>query len=562
MMEIKNYTDLAKKIRELDGKPDEMYRSIIGSYRHDNFTLHIKYVSEKPGGRSARVSATISLRNAGFPKDVFTPKSREIAARYFIARQFGSKAGSFSISHPGIKGGRFFIDLPGHEVLEMSAVVVGDDAIEIRFGVELPVKRGSIPGPEASEFFNILLPSLLRETLQFGNLDGELLANIIETNEDIDFIRQKLNDNGFTAFIADGSILPRRPNPHSKDIVTFSAPEDFSVTLDVPNRGKIRGMGIPKGITVITGGCSQGKTTLLRALELGVYNNVYGDGREFVVTLPDAVGIRAEEGRRIEKVNISPFIQNIARNINTKCYSSRNAPPAASLAANIMEALEIGTSLLLFDDETLVPNLVGRDARMQALVPKADEPITPLLDILPMLRDEYGISSIIVSGTGDYFDLADTVLLMNNFRCFLATDTAKKIAFEYPNRRKPENPGHFPLPAQRRPVTQSLAPLQDDSSGGKSGRGFVQYGSEFIDVSYITQIVNQSQSRALARGIAMVYKLMDGSHSLKDAIDKVMERVEHVGLDALSSLTMGDLASFRAYELAAVINRMKELKVI
>ncbi|MFC1540925.1 P-loop domain-containing protein, partial [Candidatus Latescibacterota bacterium] len=497
------------------------------------------------------------------PFDIFNTKSREIAARDFIARSFAAKAERYSLSTAGGKNGQISIERHSHELLETNAVVIGNEIIEIRFTVQLPVKFGKISCGDAVELFMRRVPGIIHDCLLFRNLDGEKLANWIETNEDADYIRNYLPERGLVAFIADGSIFKIHGGGKLKDPEPFRSPDELAVTFDVPNRGEIRGMGIPAGITVLNGGFSQGKSTFLQAIELGVYNHIYGDGREFIITVPDAVSIRVEEGRRVENVDISPFISTKTGLFDAKNYSTPHAAPAASMAANIIEALEIGTSFLLFDDETIVSNFTGRDARLQALIPKNSEPFTSLLDNLPLLRDKHGISSIVVGASGDYFDIADTVIIMNNYKPSVMTEEAKKIAREQPTGRTNESKETFPIPSGRSPLNHSLEPPK--SKGSESarppGKRFVQYGDEFIDVSYVSQLVNQSQSRAISRGIAMVYKLMDGSQSLKDAVTKVMKRVETIGLDALSNRLMGDLASFRAHELAAAINRMRKLKV-
>ena len=561
--EKKTKEKLNKILIAIDGQTSRAYRNIIDSYDYEDFVLYIDYVPLDAERHPSRLRANISLDNAKFPDNIFSTKSREVAARDFIVRQFVSKAARYSISSPGVKGGHISIDRPSHELLETNAAVVGNDSLEIRFAVNLPVKNGKVFSQAAIELFMKSVPGIINNCMIFNNLDGEKLANWIETNEDAEVLRGMLGESGLVAFIADESVFSGHVNIDSKVFVPLSPPDELAFTFNLPNRGKVRGMGIPAGITLIIGGCSHGKTTLLRAVEFGVYNHISGDGRELAVTVPDAVGIRVEEGRRIENVDISPFIANISKNIDTKHFSSRSAPPAASMAANIMEALEAGTSLLLFDDETAVTSLMGRDARLQALISKEFEPITPLVDILPLLRDEHGISSIIVGASGDYFDIADTVIAMKDFNPVVVTDEAKKIAKENPSGRIIESTGHFPLPAGRCPLNWSLEPEKKKGSNRfrSHGRRYVQYGDEFIDVSKVTQLVNQSQSRAIARGIAMVYKFMDSSQSLMDAVSKVMERVENVGIDVLSNRLMGDLASFRAYELTAAINRMKNLKI-
>ncbi len=552
-----------KTLRSLEQAPAKDYAHIVGTYDFNDFLLTIEHVPDRPERYPTHVRVTVPHMFAKFPKDVFTPKSREIAARDFIARSFDSQAPRFSASQPGIRGGTISIETPVREVLEISAVVVNDNSIEARFTVELPVQKGRISCPAALELLTKKVPALVRECLMFPNMDGEKLADWIETAEDAEYLRGALADRGLVAFVADGSILPRRISQAVKGIVPFTSPDELAVTLDLPNLGSIRGMGIPKGITLITGGVSHGKTTLLRAIELGVYNHHHGDGREFVVTAPDAVGVRVEEGRRIEHVDISPIIGTIATNIDTKKFSSHLAPPAASLAANLMEALEIGTSLLLFDDENITANMLGNDGHMQKLVPLGDSPAHGLVDILPRLRDEHGISSIVAGGSGDFFAVADTVITMKNYVCRDATAEAKRITEEFPTGRVWEHDKPFPLPAGRCPLTHSLEPFktEHDSRSRPQMRRYVQYGDEYIDVANITQLIGQAQGRGITRGIAMVFKMMNSSRSLSEAVHRVMERVEKIGPDALSNRHMGDLSSFRAYELAAVINRLKNLKI-
>lgn len=555
-------TSLTRKLLDLTGRPPGAYRSIQGSYDFGDFTLVVEQVPDDPGRHAALLHALVPLKTAKFPKDVFTPKSREIAARDFLLRRFVQVAQQRSMKKTGVRGGKISIDRPVNELLEHTAVVVDDECIVARFTAELPVKGRGVAGEDAVELMTKRVPAAVRESLVFSNVDGELLADWIETNEDADTLRDMLPRLGLAAFVADGSMLPRRIRADARGAKTFTAPDGLAVTVDLPNRGEIRGMGIPAGITLIEGGTASGKTTLLRAIELGVYNHPFGDGRELVVTVPDAVGIREEAGRKVECVDLSPVMKEIAPGIDPMRYTSKSAPPAVSFAANLMESLEIGTSLLIFDDETTTANFLGRDARMQALVPDDKEPLRPLVDILPVLRDGHGISSVIVGGTGDYLAIADTVIVLDEYQPRSATEDAKRIVESSPGRTGCADVP-FRFPAARRPLTASLqAPKADTRlSSSLFGRGIVKYGGESIDLSKLTQIVSQSQARAIARAIALVHKLMDGSTSLADAVGKVMNRVEQIGLDSLSNRYIGDLSMFRAHELAAAVNRMKDLKI-
>ncbi|MDP2984713.1 MAG: ABC-ATPase domain-containing protein [Candidatus Latescibacter sp.] len=564
---IKKIDDLRKVLFSLDGQRIGAYRELAGEYDYGDFILTVDYIPDDPSKQSSRMRARVSLDTAKFPRDVFNTRSREIGARDFLVRAICSTAARFSRPVTGIKGGKVIIDRPGQEILENTALVLGNDCIEVRFSVDLPVKRERIPGQQAAALFIDTIPRIIRECLIFKNLDGEGLAEWIETNEDADAARLMLDGLGLAAFVADGSVLPRisfvDPRALVKDAAPFKAPDELAVTLDLPNAGKVRGMGIPKGITLVTGGGAQGKSTLLDALALGVYNHIPEDGRELVVTAEDAVGIRAEEGRRIENVDISPFFSSLERGMDTRHFSAPFASPAVSQAANIMEAVEIGTSLLIIDESTSAADIMDHDARMQELIPADQETVTTLVDILPLLKSQNKISVIIAANcAGDYLEIADTVISLNRFQPFFATTDAKRIVAEHPSGRT-SRAGDFPSVIERLPLSHSLEPYKNPSPDRSRfyGRGFIQYGDEFIDCSKVVQLVSHSQGRSISRSIALVHRLMDSSKSLADAVEKVMERVNGVGLDTLSGRLMGDLASFRPYELAAAINRMRRVKV-
>ncbi len=237
---------------------------------------------------------------------------------------------------------------------------------------------------------------------------------------------------GLVAFIANGAILPRESGvsekPLTQGALPFLAPPSLEIEVELPNQGKIKGLGIKKGITLITGGGFHGKSTLLKALERGIYNHIPGDGREGVVTLESAVKIRAEDGRFIASTDISPFISNLPFNLDTQKFSTPNASGSTSQAANIIEALESKSKLLLLDEDTCATNFMIRDKRMQTLIHKEDEPITPFIDRVKELYTSFGVSTILVlGGCGDYLEVADTVIMMKNYKPLDVTLPAKKI---------------------------------------------------------------------------------------------------------------------------------------
>jgi len=374
---------------------------------------------------------------------------------------------------------------------------------------------------------------------------------------------------GLVAFVADGAILPRASGidlrPLSKGrVVPFESPQSLQQQVKLPNRGAVSGMGIPKGVTLIVGGGYHGKSTLLRALELGVYNHIPGDGRELVVTNPHTMKIRAEDGRRIEKVDISPFIANLPFGQDTTAFSSDDASGSTSQAANIIESLESGAEVLLIDEDTSATNFMIRDHRMQELVSKDREPITPFIDKVCQLYTDLGVSTILViGGSGDYFDVADSVICMVEYKPHDVTAQSRAIAEKYRAERQPEGGERFGAITERVPLAHSF-----DASKGKrevkiSSKGLqsIAFGTHTIDLGAVEQLVDVSQTRAIGDAIYFATKHMDGRKTIREIVDTVLNSVRGKGLDVLSSRPVGDYAAFRGLELAAAMNRLRTLLV-
>jgi predicted ABC-class ATPase len=323
-------------------------------------------------------------------------------------------------------------------------------------------------------------------------------------------------------------------------------------------------MGIPKGVTLIVGGGYHGKSTLLRALELGVYNHIPGDGRDFVVTNPYAVKIRAEDGRRIEGVDISPFIANLPLGQDTGAFSTEDASGSTSQAANIIEAIEAGAKVLLVDEDTSATNFMIRDHRMQELVSKDKEPITPFIDKVYQLYKEAGISTLLVmGGSGDYFDVADRVVCMVEYKPYDVTEQARAIAEKSRTERKSEGGKHFGVVSERIPLAHSFDPSRGKRDVKISPKGLqsIAFGTHTIDLGAVEQLVDTSQTRAIGDAIYHATKFMDGKRTLREIIDAVLKDIMERGLNVLSSMPVGDYAAFRGLEFAAAINRLRTLSV-
>jgi len=350
-----------------------------------------------------------------------------------------------------------------------------------------------------------------------------------------------------------------------KNAVSFVPPPETEVQFKLPNRGKIRGMGIPTGVTVIVGGGYHGKSTLLKALERGVYNHIPGDGREWVVSDPGAIKIRAEDGRAVTGADISPFINSLPGGQSTKFFTSSNASGSTSQAANIVEALEAGTALLLVDEDTSATNFMIRDSRMQALVAKENEPITPFIDRIRELYTGLDVSTIVVmGGSGDYLGEADTVIMLKNYTPSLVTETAREIVEKFPQERKTEtqNPLKPVSPRRIRPESFHLGPK--DKVGAK-GRQVIRFKKQPLELNFLEQLVHESQTRSIAAVLKILpIYLKKNDNRLLSAVEQILEDIRAHGLEIMSGSTgrhPGNLAGVRKQEIMAAINRFRKLKV-
>ena len=567
---MRTYRELESELRRIDGRGYKAYKNIEGSYEGPGFTLIIDHVQGDPFAEPSRVRAIVNPQNAAFPEETMKSRSREIALRDFLTRKFSHAVRRHSKGNRGSgKSGAIYIDCPGQEILDKTSVIIKDGEVEARFRMGLPARGRSIAGRDALDMFMKELPAIVNDSLFFCEPDRTAILRHVCSAEDGDFIRDRLNEMGLVAFVADGSILPRKsgidPRPmDSRKAVPFTSPESMKIEIELLNAGRVSGMAVPSGITLIVGGGYHGKSTLLDAIELGIYNHVPGDGREMVITDRSAFKVRAEDGRRIERTCITPFISNLPLNQDTDSFSTEDASGSTSQAANIMEAVEIGTSLLLIDEDTSATNFMIRDHRMQELVSKDREPITPFIDRVSQLKDEMGISTILVmGGSGDYFDAADRVICMDEFAPRDVTEQALAIAVKYRAERNVESGGVMGEVSGRIPVAESL-----DASRGKrdvkiSGRGTrtIIFGVHEIDLSSVEQIVHDSQTRAIGDAIHYSKRYMDGRRTLKDVITLVMKDIKDKGMDAVTSRKSGEYGRFRELEFTASLNRLRTLKV-
>ena len=546
-------------LKNIDRKGYPAYKGTSGIYDFGNYFLQIDHVQGDPFASPSKLSIKIKGKKAGFPAEFYNKKCKRIALCDHLTRLFYNALSKISFRAKGSgKSGLFSISKCGQQVLERTACTINpsNGDIFVHFEAGFPANGRTVNARELDKMLFGLLPDCVSSSLFYKNIDQKMLEEAIHLSEDQHMIRQNLDSMGLVAFIADGSVLPRESGISQKPLkncVRFQSPDTYRVSFDLPHHGTITGMGIPKGITLIVGGGYHGKSTLLKALELGVYDHIKGDGREFVITDPTAMKIRAEDGRSIT---------NTDNGKDTVSFSTEDASGSTSQAANVVEAMEADSSLFLIDEDTSATNFMIRDELMQRVVLRDQEPITPFIERVRELYERYGISSIIVAGScGSYFHPADHIIQMDQYVPKDITTVAKEAAKDFPMVSLPENEHLDPcfdrcfkagnhLKKERKIKMKTL------------GKDAFSINKDTVDLRYVEQIADAEQTTTL--GYALLYAklhLMDGKKDLGAVADELMQVIETKGLSAIldSKYVKSNLAMPRKQEIMAAINRYRNL---
>ena len=514
------------------------------------------------------MSLLVPGRIAGFGKECYETKERRIAFQDHLLRRMSLKVKDFSFKAKGSgKSGLIGISHPGQEILERSACTVNpaNGDVEVRMEIGFPANGRTINAGELIKILFDFLPLCVRQTLLASTCPKAALEKVLYLADDQKAIREELQSQGLVAFVANGAILPRKSGVSSlpmKEAVPFRSPESMEVTLSLPHKGELSGMGIKKGVTLIVGGGYHGKSTLLEALMAGVYNHIAGDGREYVITDDTAVKLRAEDGRSIQKADISMFIRNLPNGRDTAAFYTEDASGSTSQAANTIEAMEAGTKLFLIDEDTSATNFMIRDDLMQRVVSRDAEPIIPFIDRIRELYDSYGISTILVAGScGSYFHKSDCIVQMKRYAPVEITAFAKKEAESYPY-----STGDLPAAATpdfRRIVKRDDAFARENRIKMRTdGTDGFSINKAEVDLRYVEQLVDSEQLTALAHMLkSMKLHDFDGKKTLQEAITGVYKRIDAKGFAVFAGgeYLPGNLAMPRPQELYAAINRCREL---
>lgn len=379
-------------------------------------------------------------------------------------------------------------------------------------------------------------------------------------------IRQWLSKSEYCAFIANGSVLPRYKGTDLplNTATPFISPKNEEIEID-----GTRGMGIRRGVTIITGGGYSGKSTVLDAISSGIYNHINGDGRELVITDETAVKISAEDGRSVKNTNISPFIKWLP-NGDTNNFSTDHASGSTSQAANIIEAVNSKSKLLLIDEDKSATNFMIRDSVMKQLIKK--EPITPFTDRVNELYEQKGVSTILViGGSSEYLSVADKVYMMESYMLYDATDNAKALCTSFNNSIEIE-PTNWDN--RRILVSEGFSSYPENSGTERlevSELGFIKIGDETINITMLHNIVTKEQINTLAFIIRKleINKAKDCMHGgivcvpLEKNLDDLYLEIETKGVDSIYSNFFTSCGRFldipRKQEVLSIINRMRKI---
>lgn len=562
---------LKELLHSINRKSYPAYKSLRGAYQFDRYILSIDHVQGDPFASPSHISVKLSHRDTGFPAEYYKDSLTCITLGDFLNRQFEQQVNRYTFRAKGSgKSGLISVSHCGQEVLARTACEITEKGITARFFIGFPANGRTINSPELEKILFDFLPVCIHKAFFYRNLDPEALRKAICLAEDQAFIRQELKKRSLVAFVSDGAILPRESGISSrpmKNSIPFVSPESLRVSMDLPHRGTITGMGIPCGITLIVGGGYHGKSTLLNALELGIYDHISGDGREYVITDPSAQKLRSEDGRFIKDVNISLFINDLPNKKDTLCFSTEDASGSTSQAAGIVESMEAGSKVFLLDEDTSATNFMVRDSFMQRVICREKEPITPFLERARDLYEKAGISTILVAGSsGAFFHIADTVIQMDNYHPVDITSVTKKLCQEYPL-SDIEAPA-FRFPESHRIMTRAKVTSSRHSRPGQPerlktkvhGKDGFSLGKTEVDLRYVEQLIDSEQTASLALLLKYACEhLIDGKRTLPEIITYLDTQLKRQGLSFFSegSYIPCGYAMPRIQEIYSCFNRYR-----
>ncbi|HRZ11233.1 MAG TPA: ABC-ATPase domain-containing protein [Kiritimatiellia bacterium] len=556
-------------LMEIEGKEYREYAKLIGDFDFTRYVLKINQIQDAAAGQSTLVLTRVPQVIAGFPAHLMNTPVRRTALEDFLVRKLSARLESLArYDKEGISRRRIPLYAPGQAILPRTSLVVTDEYIEARLYVDLPSRHGCVAADSAREIFFEDLPGVVNASLIFCNLNQREVEDFVNLMEDADQVRQVLPTRGWVGFVGEGALLARAGDtdmPDYEQMTPLAIDDPLAVEVDVPNAGRVRGFGIPAGITVILGDRYSGRVDLVRALAAGIYNHVPGDGREWVVSLPDTVQIVAEAGRSVQQVDVSAFLREHPVCASVKQFTCASADACAAQIAGTVEAIEAGARVLLFEESASAAEfLAGGSA--SSLLPAAKRQVIPLAWRARQMVDELGVS-IIVAGAAavaEFLPVADTVLLVEGFKVSNVTQQARDLAIP-----APPAPGSAAEVAAMAEPVRNIVPISIDPSQERYDAVIsapdirtLVFGRSVVDLSGLPQLADVYQARTIGR-ILYYAKLryLDEPRPVREILDLVDRDLSTEGLESLTRDLRGDLARPRRFEVAAALNRLETLRV-
>ena len=572
-------SNLASTLHNLDGRSYGNLKQIRGRYTFGPVSVFIDRVQADPFASPSKVRVRVDRADAKFPLDLTTDRADRIASSDYLLR-----AGNEVLAKLDQRA--LILGHPGQEILERTNILIDDAGFEARLLVNLPARGRRILGHQAADILTRDLPEFAERLFLFdrwsdapagrgGNTpapSAKGLADHVQLHRDQLELRSHLGEAGLIGFVGNGAILPRKSGDSdlpmkSSDAVAFTSPPELEHTVELSSGRTVTGMGIPRGVTVIVGGGYHGKSTILRALERGVYPHIAGDGREWVISDPTATSIRAEDGRAVTGDDISAFINNLPSGSDTRFFSTTNASGSTSQAANLVEAIEAGANTLLIDEDTSATNFMIRDERMRALIPAEREPITPFVSRVRPLLTERGVSTVLVAGgSSAFFEVADLVIALDAYVPADVTARARELV-GVEDGAEPSveaSDAVFAAAPARVPTAGALRPSSKTKSAKAKGLDTVQFGRSFIDLAALSQLIDGQQTGAIAEALEYLAEIFDGKTSITEALAEIDAMLDAQGIDGITGHRAhpGHLARPRTQEIAAALNRFRGLRLV
>lgn len=565
-----NKIDLKNKLESIHRKSYPAYKSLRGSYTFGDFVLSIDHVQGDPFAAPSSLHVELPLKKAGFPEKYLEKRHTKTALEDLILRSFSKALDQYSFKAKGSgKSGLISTSRPGPEVMRRTAVEFNNIALLVRFEVGFPANGRTINAQELEKILLEFLPQIVKTCLFYQSWEKAKIQACYELAENQQRIREVLEERKLVAFCANGSILPRKSGVSSqplKDAIEFQSPESMEISIDLPFGNSIRGMGIPEGVTLIIGGGYHGKSTLLQALEQGVYNHVKGDGREYVITRADALKLRAEDGRAVSHLDLSLFIHDLPNGKDTHCFSTEDASGSTSQAAGVLEGMEAETSCFLIDEDTSATNFLVRDAFMQRVVSGDQEPITPFIARVRDLYEKVGISTILVAGSsGAFFHVADTIIQMDAYRPKDVKMSVEALLPEYPPADLCSNAEPFTLPTEKRMFVMERK-IKRHGRGEREERiktkvmgtdGF-SIEHNIVDLRCVEQLIDTEQTAALAAILKHIVKKGSICMEMQELVAEINTLLKKKGMAVFveGALSCG-YAYPRKEEIYLMLNRFR-----